>query len=566
MARGGPRYHTHKRITVPEISTWLRNVETGHVPACVDMVALCAHVRRAFATERLWVDRERLAKYMAYQEYFPFDLSADEKFLVALFLCTFREGGFPRWPDLLLYVGRGYGKTGFGAFLAFCMISPANGIARYDVDICATTQDQARIGYDDLYRILDGDSELFGQGFTWNKVELVNDATQSRVKFWSGNSNSKDGMQSGCVWFDEVHAYESNAAMEVFTGGLGKKPHPRRLMTTTDGYVRDGPLDELKERAHAILRGDELDEGLLPFLCHLDSIEEAKDVDKWPKACPRLLASPTLLEEYRKEVREWRRNPQRHAAVPTKRFNLPQMRTDVQVTSWENLVAASRPVDLDALRGATCVAGIDYAKTTDMVGACLLFHVGGEWQVVPHAWWCTRSVDAGDVKAPLSEWAAAGQLTMVDAVEVPPEDVAAWVRSTADSLGAYLACVSIDSYRFTLMRRAISEVCGVDVEATGDSRQLWLTRPSDVMRVQPVIDSAFAHRSIAWGDSPLMRWATNNAKLEPAPNNCFKYGKIEPHGRKTDPFMAMVHAFVAADWIPEDGGGADVVFAPAVTW
>lgn len=61
-------------------------------------------------------------------------------------------------------------------------------------------------------------------------------------------------------------------------------------------------------------------------------------------------------------------------------------------------------------------------------------------------------------------------------------------------------------------------------------------------------------------------WATNNAKLEPAPNNCFKYGKIEPHGRKTDPFMAMVHAFVAADWIPEDGGGADVVFAPAVTW
>ncbi len=38
----------------------------------------------------------------------------------------------------------------------------------------------------------------------------------------------------------------------------------------------------------------------------------------------------------------------------------------------------------------------------------------------------------------------------------------------------------------------------------------------------------------------------------------------EPHGRKTDPFMAMVHAFVVADWIPEDAG--PLVFASPITW
>ncbi len=36
------------------------------------------------------------------------------------------------------------------------------------------------------------------------------------------------------------------------------------------------------------------------------------------------MSSPTLMEEYRKEVRAWRRSPQRHTSVPTKRFNLPQ--------------------------------------------------------------------------------------------------------------------------------------------------------------------------------------------------------------------------------------------------
>jgi phage terminase large subunit-like protein len=48
-----------------------------------------------------------------------------------------------------------------------------------------------------------------------------------------------------------------------------------------------------------------------------------------------------------------------------------------------------------------------------------------------------------------------------------------------------------------------------------------------------------------------MRWATNNAKLAPAPHDNFTYGKIEPHGRKTDPFMALVAAFAAVDKLDE---------------
>ena len=549
------RYSTHRRIDVPEISGWIRDVESGKVPACEDMKLLCAYVRRVFAAEKLFVDRERLSRYMGYQQHFPFSLSDDEKFIVALWLCTFREGGFPRFRDLLLYVGRGYGKTGFGAFLTFCMISPANGIPDYDVDVCATTQDQAQIGYNDLWRMFEQRPDYFHQGFDWNKVEIRNIATGSRFKYWSGNSNSKDGMQSGCVWFDEVHAYEDNASMEVFTGGLGKKMHPRRLMTTTDGEVRDGPLDEMLERSRAILRGEREDMGLLPFLCHLDSIEEADDESAWPKACPRLLRSPTLFEEYRTEVAEWKDNPQRHPMVPTKRFNLPQGRTDVQVTTWDNLMAASRELDIAALRGRPCVIGIDYARTTDMIGAVALFRTEDEWQVLHHAWWCGRSRDAGEVKAPLREWEQAGELTIVDDVEIPPALVAAWVQQMA---GTYdVRMVAIDDYRITLLRDALKNA-GFDAAMKGDDRNVWLTRPSDIMKAQPVIDSAFATHSIAWGDSPLMRWATNNAKLVPAPHDNWTYGKIEPHGRKTDPFMALVHAFCVSGCLPEDAGPMDV--------
>ena len=562
MARS--EYRTRKRITESAIAGWIRTVERRAIPVCADQVALAAHVKRVFATERLRIDRERLARYLGYQRYFPFDLAEEERFLLALWLCVYGEDGLPRWPDLLLYVCRGWGKTSFAAFCAFCLISPANGIPAYDVDICATTEDQARIGYLDLWRIMEASPDLFSQGFTWNKIELSCLETQSRYKFWSGNSNSKDGMRSGAGFFDEVHAYEDNASMEVFTGGLGKKDEPRRLMTTTDGTVRDGPLDEMKGRARAILEDGEPDGGFLPFMCRLDDPREIEDESLWPKANPRLLTSKSLMAEYRREVAEWRISPARHPMVLTKRFNLPEQRRDIAVTSWANLVAASRPVEAERLRGLPCVAGVDYALVTDMVGACLLFRVGdGEYASVTHAWWCTRSADAGEVKAPLGDWAAAGLLTEVDGVEIPTEDVARWIRSTADSLGARIECVAADTYRFSLMRRAIVDVIGMDETLRGADQQVWLTRPSDIMRVQPVIDSAFARRAIAWGENPLMRWAANNAKLEPAPNGNFRYGKIEPHSRKTDPFMALVHAFTVADRIPED---APAAFAEPVFW
>jgi phage terminase large subunit-like protein len=49
----------------------------------------------------------------------------------------------------------------------------------------------------------------------------------------------------------------------------------------------------------------------------------------------------------------------------------------------------------------------------------------------------------------------------------------------------------------------------------------------------------------------MMRWYTNNAKMEPAPNNNYKYGKIEPRSRKTDGFMAFVAAMTIEEELPE---------------
>lgn len=550
--------------TIPEVVEWIHIVEERRIEVCVFQIQLVAMVRRIFATERLWLDRNRLDAYLGYQRLFPFKLNAVEKFMLALMLCLYTEPGIPRFKTLFLYVGRGFGKNGFITFIAFCLLSKANGILEYDVHVAATTEDQAKTSFEELRNLFERDYARFKSGFDWTKVEIRNKSTSSVLKFLTANAGSKDGGRPGALILDEIHAYESNALIAVLIGGLGKKDDARIFKITTDGDVREGPLDEEKERAEAILSGDRPDRRTLPVMFALDDVSEIHDKTKWPKANPAVLERPTLMQEYLDDYDEWLEHPQKHPEVPTKRFNCPTARQDIALTSRENLVAASRPIDMEKLRGRPCVFGLDYARTTDMVGACLLFDVDGEWVALHHGWWCTHSADAGEVKAPLDEWATMGLVTIVDDVDISPELPCIWARDVAAELGATIVIAALDEYRLGLVKPKLLDVLGLDstVKDTKETRkQVYIVRPSDHMRVYPVIDSILANQQVAWGDSPLMRWCANNVKVVPAPNSNHKYDKIAPHSRKTDVFMAFVAAFSAREYLPE---AVHLVFAAPV--
>lgn len=551
---------------IPEVAEWLHMVEDGKIVACKEQHLLCKMVRRVFANERLWLDRERLDRYLSYQALFPFNLDCVERFMLALSLCLYTEECVPRFDKLFLYVGRGFGKNGFITFVAFCLMSKANGILEYDINVAATTEEQAKTSFMELHNIFERSPSTFENGFTWNLKQIKNKSTSSSFKFLTANAGSKDGGRPGALFLDEIHAYESNELIAVLIGGLGKKDDARIFEITTDGDVREGPLDEEKEKARRILRGEMADDGMLPMMFALDDASEIHDECKWPKANPALVTQPRpqLLRRYRKDYNDWCERPQKHTEVPTKRFNCPTARQDIALTTRENLMAASRPIDLESLRGRPCVFGLDYARTTDMVGACLLFDVDDEWVALHHGWWCTHSADAGEVKAPLEDWAQQGWLTIVDDVDISPELPCLWARDLAAELGATIVIGAMDEYRLGLVKRAMFETLGLDSavrDGKDSKKQVYIVRPSDHMRVYPVLDSVLANHQIAWGDSPLMRWCANNVKVEPAPNNNYKYGKIAPHSRKTDVFMALVAAFAARERIPKS---AQLVFSPPV--
>lgn len=536
-----------KRITsfsdCEHIREYADIVKSETFPMCSEQKKLLALVENALETEELYFDPEQVEKYFSYQKYFPFELFPWERFCFVLHNCIFTKDYLPRWQDLLIMMGRGAGKNGYLSFEDFCLITETNGIPNYHIDICANTGEQAKTSFDEIYDILEQPkySKIFRRNFKWNMVEIKNLKTGSKIKYRTNNARSKDGLRSGKVDFDEIHAYVDWENLNVFTTGLGKKPHPRMTYATTDGDVRDGPLDQLKERSERILNGELADNGLLPFICKLDHESEVNDEDMWVKANPSLPYRPELMQRIRTEYQNYILDPVKNSSFMTKRMNVPQGRKDIEVTSWDNIKSTDRP--LPDLTGRACVGGIDFTKTTDFLGASLVFRDGDDICAINHSWFCTNSKDKHRIKAPLKEWEERGLLTMVDDVEISPELVAAWFSEMRTAYN--IEKIGIDLYRFATLRKAL--------EAVGFTKdEIKLVRPSDIMLVQNRIDSLFNRHRIVWGDNPLMRWFTNNTKLEPAPNNNFKYGKIEPFSRKTDGFMAFVHAMTVEDSIPED--------------
>lgn len=537
---------------IPEIQNYIDLVRSGTIEVCKEQLQLIDYVEKCFKEESLFVDEEELRRYLSLEKYFPFELLEWEVFCFTLHNCTYSKPGILRWPDLFILVGRGAGKNGYLAFEDFCLISQYNKVDKYHIDICANSEDQAMTSFNDVYDVLEANKKKLEKHFYWNKEVIKNKKSGSELRFRTSNAKTKDGGRQGKVDFDEYHQYEDYKTIQVFKTGLGKKKNPRTTIITTNGDVREGPLDKLIERSKQILQGATRDNGLLPFICKLDDEKEVDDPKMWDKPNPSLHRFPDLQQQIQREYVDYKEDPISNSSFMTKRMNIPKGNKDVEVTSWENILATNQKIP--NVEGGSCLVGIDYAKTTDFVAAGLLFKYKEKFVWITHSWVCESCNDLGRIKAPLREWEEKRYLTFVPGPEVPPDTPALWLAEKAKKYN--LTTLWMDNYRYTLLAKALREV-GFDTDKKGNNN-IRLVRPSNEMLISPVITSAFANRNIIFGDNPLMRWYTNNTCLITSQAGNMTYGKIEPKSRKTDGFKAFVAAMCGSNDLEDCSKSFDI--------
>ena len=508
-------------------------------------------MEKCFATEEIYIDEQQLEDYLKLEKYLPFELFPWQRFVLALHDCTYwKINNTPRWPDLFCEIGRGAGKDGTIAFESFCLTSPYNGIREYDVDICANNEEQAMRPVTDLIGFFEEPAVIkkIKKFFYWTKEKVTCTKTKSVIKGRTNSPKGKDGLRSGIVIFNEIHQYQNYDNINVFTTGLGKKKHPRRSYYTTNGDIREGPLDDLLEESEDVLRNGADDNGLLPFICKLNKKEDVDDEKNWPMANPSLPYLPNLLLEIRKEYREWKKNPERLPAFMQKRMNLPDTVNESAAAKWEDIKRTNK--ELPDMEGWECTVGIDYMKTSDFASVNFHFKKGDMRYDLNHSWICSHSSDIPRIKAPWQKWVSDGKLTYVDDVEIHPSVLTDYIYELGKKY--MIKMVAIDNYRYTLLSDSLDKI-GFSAERGN----LKLISQLDICKTVPVIDHCFINGFFTWGDNPVLRWATNNTKTirygknVGADKGSFVYAKIEARSRKTDPFMALVASVIVESEIKE---------------
>ena len=525
------------------ISTWLKMVEKGEVYTSKEEKQLMKLVRKVLSDKNVVFDSEIVEDYVRVTEKYFFKLMPDQKFYASLILgLTYKDTGQLVFNQIFILKGRGWGKNGFISTLAFYFISKNYGVKNYDVHIVANSEEQAKTSFEEVYNVIFDMGEKGKKIFDYNLTKIQNRKTRARISFKTSNAKTKDGGRPGCVIFDEIHAYENYDNIKVFTGGLGKVPYPRRIYITTDGEIRDGVIDDYKERARRILTGESEHKGFLPIISKLDTIQEVGKPKMWEKANYRINYSLDLKNEIELEYEEMLYNESLKEAFITKRMNLPYVSKTKTVCTWEDLINACTQHKWLDFTGIECIGSIDFADLRDFASAGLRWKVNGKTYFKQHTWIHEKSLQLTEYNIDIDECIKRGWATIVPADKyptIPPELLGEWFLERAKE-GIYITKIKGDDFRLqaiktTFEAMGLPEVIGVRNGSISHNK------------VAPSIDVMFANQTIALEDDKLLRWFFWNVKREVDHKGNVTYKKIEPIKRKTDGFFCFLHSLIDDD-------------------
>ena len=487
-----------------------------------------------------------------YYKFFPY-----QKFIYAFAFMYVDDR--PVFRKFFIMMGRGNGKDGFIVPLVNFFQTPLYGVKNYHVEIVANSEQQVKDTFKVAYDAMNIPA-MKGK-FKVTKELITNTATGSEMKYNTSNAATKDGKRPGCLGLNEIHAYENYDQINVFESAFGKVKHPREFILTTNGYVREGPMDELLDLMEEILETGENQLGYFPFICKIDGIEEADDRLAWHKPNPSMEYMPILEHQILQDYLEMKKLPSKRPEFMTKRMNWPDRNDEATVASWANILRCCySDIKKKTIRetpdtqGRLAVIGIDYADVRDFASAGVLTEKDGEYIWRQHTWICEESPFLKSIKFPIFQNMGQPEFSDYEITPgqvIPPENIVRWCMDRMNEY--YVLKITMDTYRYRLFKM-LFESYGIREETKKDPYgQMRLIRKigSVCGIIAPEIEKLFAEGRINYGASAIMRWYTNNTEVLTDRYGNKQYGKIEPKLRKNDGFMAFLVSMYSKDLIKE---------------
>ncbi|WP_273479347.1 terminase large subunit [Acetivibrio straminisolvens] len=357
----------------------------------------------------------------------------------------------------------------------------------------------------------------------------------------SAKAGAKEGRNIKVGSVDEVHEMKDNSLVMPIRQALSTQDEPIYGEITTEGFVRDGYLDERLKEARKVLRGELERPRWLIWLHTQDSEEEIwQDERTWVKSNPDLgvIKKWSFLRQMVEEAKE---SSATRAFVLSKDFNLPQSES----TAWlpQSYIVNLETFDLKDFTGAFYISGNDFAETTDLCASTILLKKPGDKKTYFHThYWIPESkLEMSPDDVDYRQWEREGWLTIVDGNSVDSSLVAEWHY---ELLKEY----DLKPFKSGYDNRFAKDFQNKYLEIFGD--KITVNIPQDfkvINNPMRTLEADMRDKLVVYQNNPVCYWCFCNTGI-----TLDKLGRIMPAKMETskriDGTVAKIIAYATLEW------------------
>ena len=443
-----------------------------------------------------------------------------------------------RFQKAMLLIARKNGKSAIASFDGFTELAIGSG---GEVICCGSNDDkQAKLIWGEIGGIAQR-FEKKPRRFHKNLSIVKNNFNENECFRMSSRTRDKDGRQIDKAYIDEVHNAKDNELYMAIWQSMSTKDDPLMIITTTEGFVNGGLLDmELKE-IRAMLNGETDVDDYLAFLYTQDSENEIwQDENSWYKSNPSLdvIKKKSFL---RSNLDKAKRDKATRFHVLCKDFNIHQNNALAWLSPEDYDYKAT--YDLEQLRGAYAISGVDLSATTDMTCCSVYIRKPEEKTVyiIQKYWIPERKLQDSDDKqsgAKYEEWALEGLLEICEGNEIAVDRVADWLYSLYENYGIQLYKCGYDVRLSKVFVNRMKELFGSEALEVIPQSPKYLSEP------MKLLEADLKSQVVNYNENNILKWCLSNTQVK-----INDYGQImaikikEQPSRRIDGAVSLIIAY-----------------------
>ena len=427
------------------------------------------------------------------------------------------------------------GKSELAAAIALYLLYADNEPSA-EVYGAAADRQQASIVFDVARQMVEMSPALMKRSKLMSATKrIVNYGNAGFYQVLSAEVGSKHGFSISGLVFDEIHTQPNRQLYDVLTKySSDARQNPLHFIITTAGNDRHSIAFELHTKAVDILEGRRVDPTFYPMVYDLKDDEDWEDEANWYKVNPSL-GYTVDVERLRDAYREAKQNPADEITFKWLRCNMWVSSTVAWIPE-QIYMRGNEKIDMDALEGRDCYAGLDLSSTGDITAFVLMFPPRDEdekYIVLPYFWVPEETIPQR-VKAasvPYDVWERQGFIQATEGNVIHYDFIEHFIEELGKKY--HILEIAFDRWGAVQMVQDL-EGMGFTVVPFGQGFKDMSPPSKEFYKI--LMEGKMIH-----GGNPVLRWMAGNVVIDTDPAGNIKVTKAKSK-EKIDGIVAAIMA------------------------